>query len=340
MRDSLAWGTTCLTYAGGWSPIARVPRPVLLLTHPDCELHDPGAGHPERPGRLGALLGALAHDRELGAAVREERAEPAREEDLLRAHLPSHVARVRAAVAEAARCGATVPLDDDTLVSAGSWRAALAAAGCAIEAVERVAAGPAQRAFALSRPPGHHAGPDCSMGFCLFNNAAVAVRRLQAVRGGARVLVIDVDAHHANGTQDIFYEDGSVYLLSFHLSPAFPGTGGAGDRGAGDGAATTHNVPLAQGTGAAEYRARWSEALDAAFAAFVPELVVLLAGDPEGGLLLEPRDLHELVTDLLRRLPSAAGGRVVAVLEGGYALDRIGAGFVEVMRALAELSPR
>ena len=185
------------------------------------------------------------------------------------------------------------------------------------------------------------------MGFCLFNNAAVAVRRLQAAgRGRARVLVIDVDAHHANGTQDIFYEDGSVYLLSFHLSPEFPGTGDAADQGSGDGAATTHNVPLAHGTGAAEYRARWAEALDAAFATFIPELVVLsmgfdvLAGDPEGGLLLEPRDLHELVTDLLWRLPSATGGRVVAVLEGGYALERIGDGFVEVMRALAELAPR
>ena len=323
----------------------RVPQPVLLITHPDCELHDPGAAHPERRGRLPALLGALALDRELGAAVREVRARPAREDDLLRAHLPSHVARVRVAVAEAGRRGATVALDDDTLVSPGSWRAALAAAGCAIEAVERVAAGPEQRAFALSRPPGHHAGPDCAMGFCLFNNVAVAVRRLQAMRGTARVLVVDVDAHHANGTQDIFYDDGSVYLLSFHLSPAFPGTGDSRDRGAGDGVATTHNVPLAHGTGATEYRARWGEALDAAFAAFAPELVVLsmgfdlLAGDPEGGLLLEPRDLHDLVTDLLRRLPDATGGRVVAVLEGGYALERIGAGFVEVMRALAELPP-
>jgi acetoin utilization deacetylase AcuC-like enzyme len=334
-----------LTSGEGWSPIVHVPEPVLLLTHPDCELHDPGAAHPERPGRLRALLGALALDRELATAVREERAAPALEADLLRVHLSSHVARVREAVAEASRSGSTVRLDDDTLVSTGSWRAALAAAGCAIEAVERVMAGAARRAFALSRPPGHHAGPDCAMGFCLFNNAAVAVRRLQAVRGGTRVLIIDLDAHHPNGTQDIFYEDGSVYLLSLHLSPEFPGTGDAGDRGTGDGAATTQNIPLAHGTGAAEYRARWNEALEAAFATFIPELVVLsmgfdvLSGDPEGGLLLEPRDLHVLVADLLLRLPAAAAGRVVAVLEGGYALERIGAGFVEVMRALAELAP-
>jgi acetoin utilization deacetylase AcuC-like enzyme len=252
---------------------------------------------------------------------------------------------VRAAAAEAARRGAPVWLDEDTAVSGASWDAALAAAGCAVSAAAAVAAG-APAAFALARPPGHHATADRAMGFCLFNNVAIAARQLQAHGAARRVLIVDWDAHHGNGTQDLFYEDPSVYVLSMHLgAPHFPGTGGADERGSGGGGGTTRNVPLPAGTGAAEYRARFREALDEALASFAPDLVLAsvgldaLEGDPEGGLALAPEDLHGLTADVLARLGADGRGRFAGVLEGGYAVGAIGGGLVDVLRALAGLPP-
>jgi len=322
-----------------------MPSPIALITHPACAGHDTGVDHAESQDRLRALLEAVHGDAELRAVLREELAGPAREEDLLRVHTPEHVARIRAAVAEAARQDGRVWLDADTPVSPASWDAALAAAGCAITAAEAVLDGAVPTAFALSRPPGHHATAGAAMGFCLVNNAAVAIRRVQAQGRVERVLVLDWDAHHGNGTQEIFDEDPTVYVLSLHLSPDYPGTGASSDRGAAAGRGTTRNVPLPHGTTAAEYRRRHLEALDAAFGSFAPDLVVVsagldgLAGDPQGGFLLEPRDLHRVTADLLDRLPASAKGRVVAVLEGGYALERIGSGLVNVLRALARLPP-
>jgi acetoin utilization deacetylase AcuC-like enzyme len=237
-------------------------------------------------------------------------------------------------------------VDEDTAVSAGSWDAALAAAGCAMAAAEAVARGAAPAAFALSRPPGHHAGADRAMGFCLLNNVAIAVRHLQARGAAERVLVVDWDVHHGNGTEDVFREDPSVYVLSLHLAPPhFPGTGGAAERGAGPGRGTTRNVPLTSGTGGAEYRERFEAALDDALGAFAPDLAIVssgfdaLEGDPEGGLLLSAADLHALTRSLVERMPARAAGRVVGVLEGGYAVERIGDGLVAVLRGLAGLPP-
>jgi acetoin utilization deacetylase AcuC-like enzyme len=319
-------------------------QPVLLFDHPSCLLHDPGAGHPETVDRLPALEAALARDPALLARLERRRATPATEADLRRVHTAGHVARVRAAAAEAARRGAPVWLDEDTAVSASSWEAALAAAGCACAAATAVVEG-APAAFALSRPPGHHATAHRAMGFCLFNNVAIAVRRLQALGAARRVLVVDWDAHHGNGTQDLFYDDPSVYVLSLHLgAPHYPGTGSAAERGAGRGHGTTRNVPLPAGTSAAEYRARFASALDETLAAFPPDLVVAsvgldaLEGDPEGGLRLAPEDLHALTAAVLERL-APGGRRFVGVLEGGYAVDRIGRGLVDVLRALAGLPP-
>jgi acetoin utilization deacetylase AcuC-like enzyme len=319
-------------------------QPILLFEHPACERHDPGPGHPDAVTRLPALQAALAADGVLAPLVVRRRAEPAAEADLRLAHTAGHVERVRAGVLEAAQRGAPVWLDEDTAVSAASWEAALAAAGCATAAAAAVAGG-APAAFALSRPPGHHATAHRAMGFCLFNNVAIAVRRLQALGAARRALVVDWDAHHGNGTQDVFYDDPSVYVLSLHLgAPHYPGTGGATERGAGRGRGTTRNVPLAPGTTAAEYRARFAEALEDTLAAFVPDLVVAsvgldaLEGDPEGGLALAPSDLHALTTTVLERLPARAR-RFVGVLEGGYAVERIGRGFVDVLRALAGLPP-
>lgn len=315
-------------------------RPLLLITHPACARHDPGPDHLESPDRLFALHRAVAGDAALSSVLGQVEGVPVSEEDLLRVHSGEYVTAVRAASERAEREGERVPLDADTLVGPGSFEAALAAAGCAVVAAERALDGCAT--FALSRPPGHHATSERAMGFCLFNNAAIAVRRLQSEGRVREVLIVDWDAHHGNGTQEIFYRDSTVYVVSVHLGPEYPGTGNPSQRGAGPGRGLTRNVSLPHGTSVAEYRRRFRRALEAATAVFTPELVIvsagfdLLSGDPEGGFLLEPRDLHALTTDLLERLPSRTRG-VAAVLEGGYVPDRMGAGLVQTLRALAGL---
>jgi acetoin utilization deacetylase AcuC-like enzyme len=322
-----------------------MPSPIALVSHPGCSRHDTGEGHFESRHRLPALLDAARADVELSGVLREQLGEAATEEDLLRVHSAGHVSRVRGAAEEARRLGGLVWLDEDTVVSAGSFDAALAAAGCVITAAASVLDGSVRSAFALSRPPGHHATRESAMGFCLVNNVAVAVRWMQARRRVGRVLVVDWDAHHGNGTQDLFYEDPTVYVLSLHLGADYPGTGATGERGAGAGAGTTRNVPLPRGTSAADYRRHFLEALDSAFSTFAPDVVVVsagfdcLAGEALGGFLLQPRDLHQLTTDLLERLPVSANGRVIAALEGGYDTRCIGKGLVEVLRALGGLPP-
>ncbi len=323
-----------------------MPTRTVLVTHPACNHHDNGPGHPENQERLPALLAAVREDVELQEVLLEQLGKKATEEDLLRVHTPEHIARIREAAEQARRTGSIVWLDADTAVSPTSWDAALAAAGCAITAAERVLDGPASSAFALTRPPGHHATADRAMGFCLFNNVAVAIRRMQAQKRVEKVLVVDWDVHHGNGTQDIFYEDPSVFFFSLHLSPHYPGTGAAVERGAGAGRGTTRNVPLPHGTTPSDYRGRYLGVLDSVLASFTPDLVLVsagfdcLAGDPLGGFHLEPTDLHLLTTDLLDRIAVPAKGRVVAALEGGYVPDRIGSGLVNVLRAFAGMPPR
>jgi acetoin utilization deacetylase AcuC-like enzyme len=324
--------------------IPTSPMPVALVTHEDCGRHDTGWGHPEHMGRLPAIVKALYRDTPaLLDHVLQHEARHATEAQLMRVHTAAHIERVRRAVAEATRSGELVHLEADTVVSPASWDAALAAAGCAIDAAALTLTGRARHALALSRPPGHHATQDRALGFCLFNNVAVAARAAQAEHGAERVLIIDWDVHHGNGTQDIFYGDASVYYLSLHIAGHYPGSGAAAERGAGAGLGHTLNVPLAAGTSAAEYRLAFDDALAQAFDGAAPGLILVsaggdcLAGDPLGGLLLEPADLHAMATAVKRhaaRIPAP----VVAVLEGGYAPGRTGAGMVAVLRALAGLA--
>jgi acetoin utilization deacetylase AcuC-like enzyme len=327
---------------GGSAPVNAV-YPTAFVMHPDSALHDTGWRHPEHQGRLPALVRALHRETPALLEVMLQReAAAAPEEALLAVHTAAHLAAMREAVAEAERRGEPVRVEADTVVSAASWGAALGAAGAALAAVELVARGEAATAFAACRPPGHHALADGAMGFCIFNNVAIAARRLQAAWGLERVLIVDVDVHHGNGTQAIFYDDPSVYVLSLHQSPHYPGTGSAAERGAGSGTGATRNVPLPAGTDGAAYRAALSTALDAMLAEFEPELCLVsagfdcLAGDPLGGLLLEPADLYGVTRELVERATGGTG-RVVAVLEGGYAPERTGAGALQVVRALAGL---
>ena len=319
---------------------------TALVGHNSCALHDTGWGHPEHQGRLPAILSAIEKDTPALMEHLEQRegivADPALVELV---HPRAYVESVRAAVRRAEESGAQVALDPDTIVSAASWDATLAAVGCAVTAVDFVLDDLYQAAFALCRPPGHHAPVDRAMGFCLFNNVAIAARHAQR-RGAERVLVVDWDVHHGNGTQDIFYDDANVYYLSTHLAPHYPGTGAADERGAGAGRNATRNVPMAHGIGADEFHRRFDEALDATLAEFSPDLVIVsagfdcLAGDPLGGMQLEPRDVHALTVRLRERTRETAGGRIVHALEGGYAPQRVGQGVVAVLRALCGLPPK
>jgi acetoin utilization deacetylase AcuC-like enzyme len=319
-------------------------RPIAVVSHPACQTHDTGPGHPESRERLPAIRAAIQADPALaGGVIVEVAGQPAELDDLLRVHARDHVALLRATAERAAARGAIDWLDPDTAVSGDSWRAAVAAAGCAITAAELVAAGDAPAAFALARPPGHHARFDAAAGFCLVNNVAVAARRLQATGLARRVLVVDWDAHHGDGTQAIFWDDPSVYVLSVHLEHEFPGTGAADERGGGAGRGTTRNLPLARGTAAGAYLRGFAGALGETLEEFSPDFVLLsagfdgLAGDPEGGFALEPEDVHALTAEVLERTRPSAEGRVVAVLEGGYVPGRLARGAVNVLRALAGL---
>jgi acetoin utilization deacetylase AcuC-like enzyme len=315
--------------------------PAALVSHHDCGRHDTGWGHPEHMGRLPAVVRALARDTPvLLDLVLQHEPQHVTDAQLLRVHSPELINAVRAAAELAEERGEATRLDADTIVSAASWDAARASAGCAVEAVALVLQRSARHAFALCRPPGHHATRDTAMGFCLFNNVAVAARAAQAEHGVARVLIIDWDVHHGNGTQDIFYCDPSVYYLSLHIDGHYPGTGAAAERGDGAGAGHTFNVPLPAGTGADAYLAAFDAAIERAFADARPELVLVsagfdcLAGDPLGGLLLEPADLHAMTCTILTHAERSASP-VVAVLEGGYAPARLGAGVAATLRALA-----
>jgi acetoin utilization deacetylase AcuC-like enzyme len=314
--------------------------------HPAAPLHDTGWGHPEHQGRLRALAATVGQAMvDLHGVVDQRPAGEAHVADLLRAHTEAHVERVREACEIARSRSALVSLDSDTIVSAASWEAAVGSAGSAIAAVEAVAKGELRTAFVAARPPGHHATPDRAMGFCLFNSIAVAARWLQAHGHAERVLIVDWDVHHGNGTQDIFYEDPSVYFLSLHQAPHYPGTGAAAERGAGKGAGNTLNVPLPAGTTRAEYMERFENAVAVATRDFRADFVLVssgfdsMAGDPLGDLQLEPEDMHRMTRHLLDVCGAACGGRIVALLEGGYDPVRLGHGAVAVIRALAGLPP-
>jgi acetoin utilization deacetylase AcuC-like enzyme len=315
---------------------------TAFLLHPASALHDTGWGHPEHQGRLRALAGAVEKDSPaLHARVQQVEAESVDASVLTAVHSDRHVAHVRSAVAAASGRAARIALDPDTQVCAASWDAALGSVAAAITAARLVSDGRFQNAFVATRPPGHHATPERAMGFCLFNNVAVAARRLQQEGRAERVLVVDWDVHHGNGTQDIFWEDPSVFFLSLHQFPHWPGTGRADETGSGGGRGFTRNVPLPPRTPRVEYLTRYQQALDSVLQDFRPDFVLVssgfdvLAGDPLGGQLLEPEDMHELTRLLMLRAQETCGGRMVVLLEGGYDVRRTGLGAVAVIRALA-----
>jgi acetoin utilization deacetylase AcuC-like enzyme len=287
--------------------------------------HDTGAMHLETSKRLESIIASLDADPSLNNKLHGVAPRSATMQDLERCHSGEMIRDIRTFIDH----GGT-HLDTDTPVSSDSFDVACLAAGAAIAAVDTVMAEAGGRAFVMSRPPGHHATPHRAMGFCLFNHVAVAARYAQAVHGVERVLIVDWDVHHGNGTQDIFWSDESVFFFSTHQYPHYPGTGARDDTGDGKGAGYTLNVPLRGGTAAATQREAFSDALKNIEARFHPDLVIISAGfdshrnDPLGGLLLEDSDFAEMTKDVLRIAERHSAGRVVSVLEGGYNLDLLG----------------
>ena len=290
---------------------------TLLYADRRFQEHQTGA-HPESPVRLEQIDSRLA---QLGLAERCTRPDwrPADRQELLGVHEAGHIDAVATA---AARGGGR--LDPDTVVSSASFEVARLAAGAALDAVRRVVAGEDSRALCLVRPPGHHARPARAMGFCLFGNVAVAARFAVDQLGLDRVLVVDWDVHHGNGTQEMFYDDGRVGFFSAHRWPFYPGTGATEETGRGDGLGATRNLPLAFGTPRREYLRRFTDELTEFADRTKPQLVLVSAGfdahalDPVGSLGLETEDFVELTRTVLDAANAHAGGRVVSVLEGGY----------------------
>ncbi|OYT72553.1 MAG: histone deacetylase [Chloracidobacterium sp. CP2_5A] len=302
--------------------------------------HDTGA-HPETAARVTAIVRALESDAALRAAIERGAPRVASSEELTRVHTPEHIARVADACAMARQRRQRVALDPDTVVSSGSYEAALYAAGAALAAVEAVGRGGARRALAVIRPPGHHATASRAMGFCLFNNVAIAARHAQRL-GFERVLIVDWDVHHGNGTQEIFYADPSVFFFSTHQFPHYPGTGSQWERGAGAGEGYTLNIPLAAGTSAAAHRQAFEAGLAAITDRFRPDFVLISAGfdahadDPLGNLNLTDADFAHLTRLVKDVADTYCAGRLVSVLEGGYNLTALPGAVCRHAAALAD----
>jgi len=291
---------------------------VRVHTHPACLAHDTGPGHPERPERLAVVVEAL---REAFPDALDWREAPrASRAQLLRVHAPSLVE-----LALDTESDRMVALDPDTMLSPQSAEAALRAAGAAVAAVDGVIAGDDPRAFCAVRPPGHHATRDTAMGFCLFNNVAVAAAHALATHGLARVAIADFDVHHGNGTQAIFAREPRVLFASSHQMPLYPDSGHPHERGVGN----ILNAPLAPGTDGTAFRATWSEVLLPALDAFAPELLLVSAGfdaharDPLAQVALAADDYAWITRELVAIAGRHAHGRVVSLLEGGYDLQAL-----------------
>jgi acetoin utilization deacetylase AcuC-like enzyme len=304
---------------------------VALFTHPACLEHDPGYGHPECPERLRVVLRAL--ETVAFSDLLRELAPRATEAQLALVHPGGYIDAILAIRPEA---GETIALEPDTLMSTGSVEAALRAAGGAIAAVDAVVEGWARAAFVAVRPPGHHAEPARPMGFCLFNNAAIAAMHARSL-GLKRIAVVDFDVHHGNGTQAAFADDPDLFYASSHQSPCYPYTGAAEERGV---AGNILNVPLRPGSGSEVFRRAWESEILPALERFAPELLIISAGfdahraDPLAQLRLDTADFAWVTRELMAVADRHCGSRLVSLLEGGYDLDALAASAAVHVRAL------
>ncbi len=310
---------------------------TAIIHHPVFREHDTGPGHPETSSRYSVVMEALRGDEQLWSSLVEVQAKEAPRGDIQAAHSPQLYKTIERVVSEGSGY-----LDADTHVSLRSFDAARYGAGAPCQAIDLVMAGEVNNAFVPVRPPGHHATAERAMGFCLFNNVAVAARYAQRNYPEIeRVAIVDWDVHHGNGTQGIFYDDPTVYFFSSHQYPWYPGTGSRGEKGIGRGLGYTLNLPLRAATPAADQKRAFEAALDEMSGKFAPDLIIISAGfdshvhDPLGQLLLNDQDFIDLTRAVKQWAASTCQGRLVSCLEGGYNLQTLG----ETVRAhVAELS--
>jgi acetoin utilization deacetylase AcuC-like enzyme len=312
--------------------VQTVVMTTLIYTHDDCLRHAPGPHHPESPQRLEAVLTALRQPE--FAALRWEDAPLGTREQVQRVHHPHYVEAVeRAAPTEGWRL-----LDaGDTVMSPGTWNAVMRCVGALCAAVDAVVDGRAANAFCATRPCGHHAEPDRAMGFCVFNQAAIAALHARHAHGLKRIAVVDFDVHHGNGTQHCFENDADLFFGSSHQWPFYPGTGARGERGV---AGNVVNIPLPRGSGSDAFRRAMRDELLPALDRFAPELLIVSAGfdahemDPLGGLAFTDDDYAWVTAELLAVAGRHARSRLVSTLEGGYSTEGLASGTAAHVRAL------
>jgi len=310
--------------------------PTALFTHPACMEHDTGDYHPECVERLRQLLATL--DGEEFQGLERLEAPRASSAQILRAHDSDHLDFVRDNLPTG---DDHAHLDPDTVVSEGSWEAALRSAGAAVGAVDLVMSGKAKNAFCATRPPGHHAESRAVLGFCLFNNVAIGAMHAQAAHGAKRVAVFDIDVHHGNGTQDIFYSHPDLLYVSTHEDESFPGTGLPEETGVAN---NILNIVLPPGAGSDVWRKVVTEQVLPAIRAFKPDLLMISAGfdahalDPMAHMRLTTEDFSWVTHQLCTLAEEFCGGRVVSVLEGGYDLKSLTVSCAAHVKALLEHS--
>jgi len=313
---------TALSLRGGLLPAAAQSPLTQVFYDPAMLRHEPPGDHPEHPKRLDAAMESVrALERQSRLTVVAPR--PATDDEILRVHTPQYLKLVRAEIDAGRRTLST----GDTDISSGSLGAALAAAGTVVSAVDAVVGGRARHAFCAVRPPGHHASQARGMGFCVFNNIAIGARHAARAHGIERILIADWDVHHGNGTQEVFWSDGSVLFFDTHQHPWYPGTGSPAETGEGKGRGRIVNRPFPAGAGRDEILGAFRTELVPAAERFRPQLVMISAGfdsrarDPLGKFTLTDADFAELTAIVAGIARQHAGGRVVSVLEGGYSRD-------------------
>jgi acetoin utilization deacetylase AcuC-like enzyme len=333
MLPGFLWSLACTAFAQGKEAAAG----ALLVYSPVYKKHVTGPSHPERPARCDVIMRALAAEEFTDRIARID-PRPATDAEVLACHTGDYLAIVKRDITSGASCLST----GDTAICKDSLEAALMAAGGVLAAVDAVFETKARTAFCVVRPPGHHATPDRGMGFCVLNNVAIAARYAQKKHKIGKVLIADWDVHHGNGTQDIFYEDGSVFYFSTHQWPWYPGTGKAEETGSGKGEGCTLNCPLPAGAGRKEIVGAFTDKLVPAATSFRPDLILISAGfdsrvgDPLGRFRLTDEDFAELTRIMMNIAREHADGRVVSVLEGGYDLDGLASASAAHVAALSK----
>ena len=308
--------------------------PISLIYDPLCLRHDPGPDHPESPLRLQTLAQLLQSPAVQAMDPHHLVPRDATDVELARVHTRQQLDFLYSLAGKRAQ------VDADTVVSPESIHAAIRAAGCVLTATETVVRSPTSRAFALVRPPGHHAEPGRAMGFCLLNHVAIAARHARETLGLRRVAIVDFDVHHGNGTQAAFWKDPSVLYISTHQSPLYPGKGAATELGEGLGEGRTVNIPLGAGHGDVEYDAIYGALIPRMLERFRPELILVSAGfdiaatDPLGGMNVTAEGFARIAGYLSNAADLLCGGRLVFVLEGGYEPTAMGDGVLACMEAM------